>query len=204
MMAVPVHLKWDLLPFISKAGPSAACWEPSAKLLPCHQPHHLPKASAISSEGRQAATSHSPSRLAIILIFFLCLSLSFIFLPFFLSISLSLLLSRSKCLHFLQQTVSRGTRVYFATCGDGSLPRQELAASCYWFLTCVHPFTSRAVRSSLLPPKDLQGSSPFKGHVEAFDIMGFIGLRGAVWVLFENVRKYNKSTKTTLRFLSGT
>lgn len=140
---------------------------------------------------------------AIILIFFLCLSPSFNSRPFFLSVSLSLLLSRNKCLHFLQQTVSRGTRVYFATCGDGSLPRQELAASCCWFLTCVDPFTSRAVRSSLLPPKDLQGFSPFKGHVEAFDIMHFIGLRGAVGVLFETVRKYNKSTKTNLGFLSG-
>lgn len=142
--------------------------------------------------------------LAVILIFFPRLPLSFLPLPFFLSIFLSLLLSRSECLHFLQQTASRGTRVYFATCGDGSLPRQELAASCCWFLTCVHPFTSTAVRSSLLPPEDPQGFSPFKGHVEPFDIMCFIGLQGAVGVLFETVRKYNKSTKTTLGLLSGT
>lgn len=38
--------------------------------------------------------------------------------------------SISPCLHFLQPTASWGTRVYFATCGDGSLPRPELAASC--------------------------------------------------------------------------
>lgn len=143
-----------------------------------------------------------PSSLAIILIFFLCLLLSFISRPFFLSVSLSLLLSRSKCLHFLQQTVSRGTRVYFATCGDGSLPRQELAASCCWFLTCVPSVYLQG--GAFLPPEDLQGFSPFKGHVETFDIMRFIGLRGAIGVLFETVRKYNKSTKTTLGFLSGT
>ena len=142
--------------------------------------------------------------LAVILIFFLCLPLSFLLLRFFLSVSPSLLLSRSECLHFLQQTASRGTRVYFATCGDGSLPRQELAASCCWFLTCVHPFTSAAVRSSLLSPKDPQGFSPFKGHVEPFDIVRFIGLKGAVGGLFETVRKYNKSTKTTLGLLSAT
>ncbi len=60
------------------------------------------------------------------------------------------------------------------------------------------------MRSSLLPPEDPQGSLPLKGHVEPFDIMRFIGLRGAVGVLFETVRKYNKSTKTTLGLLSGT
>lgn len=47
---------------------------------------------------------------------------------------------------------SRGTRVYFATRGDGSLPRRELAVLRCWFLTCVHPFTSAAACSSLTPP----------------------------------------------------
>lgn len=177
------------------------------ELLPLRQPP-LP----LQTREQSAAKADKPlpptlllASLAVILIFFLCLPLfPFLPLPFFLSIFLSLLLSRSKCLHFLQQTASRGTRVYFATCGDGSLPRQELAASCCWFLTCVHPFTSTALRSSPSFSEDPQGFSPFKGHVEPFDIMHFIGLRGAVGVLFETVRKYNKSTKTTLGLLSGT
>lgn len=119
----------------------------------------------------------------------------FLFLPpspsFLVSLPLLLLLSGSKCLHFLQQTASRGTRVYFATCGDGSLPRQELATSCCWSLTCVHPFSSTVVCSSLLsPPKTHKVFLLFKGHVEAFD-MCFIGLQGAIGALFENVRKGN-------------
>lgn len=155
-----------------------------------------PSKSECNQQWRQAATSRSPSRLACHHPYFLSLPPTLLYFSPFLSVSLSLL-SRSKCLHFLQQTVSRGTRVYFATCGDGSLPRQELAASCCWFLTCV-PCVY------LQGGAYLQGFSPFKGHVEAFDIMRFIGLRGAIGVLFETVRKYNKSTKTTLGFLSGT
>lgn len=141
--------------------------------------------------------------LAVIFIFFLCLPLSFLPLPFFPSIFLSLRLSRSECLHFLQQTASRGTRVYFATCGDGSLPRWELAASCCWFLTCVHPFTSTAVRSSP-PPEDPQGFSVL--HRPRWTIRHCALYRplGGSWVLFETVRKYNKSTKTTLELLSAT
>lgn len=68
--------------------------------------------------------------------------------------------SISPCLHFLLQTASWGTRVYFATCGDGSLPRPELAASGCWFLTCVHSFTSTVAHSSLLPSKTLKDPLP--------------------------------------------
>lgn len=206
-MAAPIRLKWDWWHFKqswalrsslralgetitlpSTPSPSKTesnqQWRPTSCYLPLSFSPCLP--SSLFS----FSASHSP--------------FSFLLLRFFLSVSPSLLLSRSECLHFLQQTALRGTRVYFATCGDGSLPRQELAASCCWFLTCVHPFTSAAVRSSLLSPKDPQGFSPFKGHVEPFDIVRFIGLRGAVGGLFETVRKYNKSTKTTLGLLSAT
>lgn len=161
-------------------------WEPSAKVSPCRQG---PEIGAVSSEGWQTATYNSPSYLCS---FSPSVFYTFLSPAFFRSVFLSLL-SESECLHFLQQTASRGTRVYFATCGDGSLPRQELAASRCWFLTCVHPFTSMAVRSALLshPPRPSRFFLPFKGHVEPFD-MRFIGLRGAVGALFETVKKCSK------------
>lgn len=170
----------------SEACSCAALWEPSAKVSPCRQG---PEIGAVSSEGWQTATYNSPSYLCS---FSPSVFYTFLSPAFFRSVFLSLL-SESECLHFLQQTASRGTRVYFATCGDGSLPRQELAASRCWFLTCVHPFTSMAVRSALLshPPRPSRFFLPFKGHVEPFD-MRFIGLRGAVGALFETVKKCSK------------
>lgn len=101
------------------------------------QPHH------------SSCYHHLPD--AIIPIFFLCLPD-----PLFQYCSHSI----SPCLHFLLQTASWGTRVYFATCGDGSLPRPELAASGCWFLTCVHSFTSTVAHSSLLPSKTLKDPLP--------------------------------------------
>lgn len=143
--------------------------EPLAFLLSATQENYYSAINLISLRRamRPISCDLPLALLAVILIFFLCFPSSFLLLPFFfLPIFLSLLLSRSKCLHFLQQTASRGTRVYFATCGDGSLPRQELAASCCWFLTCVHPFTSTAVRSSF-PPKTLKDSrGENHSHVE--------------------------------------
>lgn len=196
LMAAPIRLKWDCWHFMRS-------WAFCSSLRALSETITLP--STPSPSKTESNQQWRPTSRYLPLSFSPCLpsslfSFSASHSSFFLSISLSLLLSRSECLHFLQQTASRGTRVYFATCGDGSLPRQELAASCCWFLTCVHPFTSAAVRSSLLPsttPEDPQGFSRLKGHVEPFDIMRFIGLRGAVGVLFEAVRKYNKSTKTS-------
>lgn len=56
--------------------------------------------------------------------------------------------------------------------------------SCCWFLTCVHPFISSAVRSSLLFP--LKTNRAFsrrsKANVGSFDVL-FICLLRAVWAL---------------------
>lgn len=158
------HLKWSLLLCSALRALSESITLPSGSRNRCSQQWRLTNC--------YLQLSFLP-----LLIFSLCL-LHFLSPAFFRSVFLSLL-SESECLHFLQQTASRGTRVYFATCGDGSLPRQELAASRCWFLTCVHPFTSMAVRSALLshPPRPSRFFLPFKGHVEPFD-MRFIGLRG--------------------------
>lgn len=154
-----------MLAFLVKLGLLQLVESPQWKHYPAINPVYLQKWEQSPVKVDKPATSHSFSASPP--------------LPFLLSIFLSLLLSRSDCLHFLQQTASRGTRVYFATCGDGSLPRQELAASCCWFLTCVHPFTSTAVCP---PPQQL------KGHVKPFD-MRFIRLQGAVETRFKTVRK---------------
>lgn len=89
--------------------------------------------------------------------------------------------SISPCLHFLLQTASWGTRVYFATCGDGSLPRPELAASGCWFLTCVHSFTSTAAHSSLLPLEDPQGSFAARTRATLNRSRALAASGGALW-----------------------
>lgn len=182
---------------------------------PAINPVSFQKKEQSAARGWQAATSHSsplccmPS--SIFSFSWLPLSFSFFFFTSsHFSFSLSpppFLLSGSECLHFLQQTASQGTRVYFATCGDGLLPRQELAASCCWFLTCVHPFTSTVVFSSLLgPTEDQQGfSCRSKDTLKHFTctLSVFWGLLGLSLKLWREVVSINGcfplSKNTTVR-----
>lgn len=167
------------------------------KLLPT-RPSTLSHSAKRAQLAATFVTLHLVLR-AVVIVFFLPLPptpLSFfpVFLP--------LLFSRSKCLYFLQQTASRGTRVYFATCGDGSLPSRERAASCCWFLTCVHPFISMAARSSLLLSllNDRQGSlvaqRPTSDHLMCS--------LSAFWGPFElSLKPWGEATSTEVAYLSA-